>query len=127
MTGSAYEYVVLRCVPRAHREEFLNVGVVLHSQDADLLGAAWHLDADRLRALDPSVDPADLETALRFVDAVCAGDTDAGGEAARGARSHRFGYLKAPRSTVLRPGPVHGGITDDPRACLARLLDVYVR
>ncbi|WP_299057175.1 DUF3037 domain-containing protein [uncultured Nocardioides sp.] len=125
--SAAYEYVVLRCVPRAHREEFLNVGVVLHSQDADLLAAAWHVDADRLRALDPSVDPVDVETALRFVDAVCAGDPGTGGEPARGTRSSRFGYLKAPRSTVLRPGPVHGGVADDPQACLERLLEILVR
>ena len=125
--SSAYEYVVLRCVPRAHREEFLNVGVVLHSQDADLLAAAWHVDPERLRALDPSVDPADLETALGFVDAVCAGDAAAGGAAAGGTRSSRFGYLKAPRSTVLRPGPVHGGVTEDPQACLDRLLEILVR
>ena len=26
----SYEYIVLRCVPRVDREEFLNVGVVLH-------------------------------------------------------------------------------------------------
>ena len=30
----AYQYVVLRLVPRVDREEFLNVGVVLYSQDA---------------------------------------------------------------------------------------------
>ena len=68
--SAAYEYVVLRCVPRAHREEFLNVGVVLHSQDADLLAAAWHVDADRLRALDPSVDPADVAALTRCIDHV---------------------------------------------------------
>lgn len=29
-----YQYVVLRCVPRADREEFLNVGVVLYCEEA---------------------------------------------------------------------------------------------
>ena len=39
MTGTrmAYQYVVLRCVPRPEREEFVNVGVVLHCQAADFL------------------------------------------------------------------------------------------
>ncbi len=36
----SYEYVVLRCVPRVDREEFLNVGVVLHCQMADFLDVA---------------------------------------------------------------------------------------
>ena len=36
-TRLAYQYVVLRCVPRPDREEFVNVGVVLHCQAADFL------------------------------------------------------------------------------------------
>ena len=42
--GVPYQYVVLRCVPRVDREEFLNVGVVLYCQAADYLRAAWHVD-----------------------------------------------------------------------------------
>jgi hypothetical protein len=39
----------------------------------------------------------------------------------------RFGFLKAPRSTVLQPGPVHGGLAGDPRVELTRLVDRLVR
>lgn len=38
---NAYQYVLLRLVPRVDREEFINVGVVLYSQDAGFLDAAW--------------------------------------------------------------------------------------
>jgi hypothetical protein len=41
-------------------------------------------------------------------------------------QSSRFGLLKAPRSTVIQPGPVHGGMTTDPAAELRRLLDHLV-
>ena len=41
MTVHGYQYVVLRCVPRVEREEFLNVGLVLYSQGADFLEAAF--------------------------------------------------------------------------------------
>jgi hypothetical protein len=41
-------------------------------------------------------------------------------------QSSRFGFLKAPRSTVIQPGPVHGGVTADPAAELDRLLDRLV-
>lgn len=116
----AYEYVVLRCVPRPDREEFLNVAVVLHSQDADVLEVAGAVDRDRLGALDPTLDCDQLENALDFVRAVCAGDAAAGG-AAEQSRRVRFGFLAAPRSTVLQPGPVHGGVTSDPTAELVRL------
>ena len=40
--------------------------------------------------------------------------------------TQRFGFLKAPRSTVLQPGPVHGGVTADPARQLERLLEQLV-
>ena len=121
-----YQYVVLRCVPRADREEFVNVGVVLYCQEAGFLEAACHADAARLRALDAGLDLAQVEAALAFTAAVCAGDPRVG-QAAHGPPGTRFGFLKAPRSTVVRPGPVHGGLTADPAAELALLLTRLVR
>lgn len=121
----AYQYVVLRCVPRVDREEFLNVGVVVHCQSADFLEAAWNVDTDRLRALDPRLDVDHLCDALAFVEGVCAGDSR-GGAAAGKPIGTRFGFLKAPRSTVLQPGPVHGGVTADPARQLEHLLSSFV-
>jgi len=118
-----YQYVVLRCVPRVDREEFVNVGVVLYSQAAQFLSCAWALDEARLSALAPELDLAELRSALDATEAACRGLT-AAGEVPLGPR---FGWLAAPRSTVLQPGPVHGGVTDDPDAELARLLDMLVR
>ena len=121
----AYQYVVLRCVPRPDREEFLNVGVVLHCQSADFLEAVWHVDADRLRSLDAGLDVDRVCEALAFVDVVCRGD-ERGGAAARQSLGQRFGFLKAPRSTVLQPGPVHGGLSDDPARQLEHLRERLV-
>ena len=122
----AFQYVLLRCVPRVDREEFVNIGVVLHCQDADFLACAAHVDEDRISALAPSLDVAAVRSALAAVNAVCEGDPSAGaaGQAPLGIR---FGFLSAPRSTVVQPGPIHGGITADPAAELARLLDTLVR
>lgn len=121
-----YQYVVLRCVPRVDREEFVNVGVVAYCQEAGFLAADCHVDEARLRSLSPSVDLAAVRHALAFVEGVCRGDAGLGAAAA-GDLGTRFGFLKAPRSTVVQPGPVHGGLTADPRAELDRLLDVLVR
>ena len=121
-----YQYVVLRCVPRVEREEFVNVGVVLHCQAADALLLGWAVDEARLTALHPGLDAARLRRALTFVERVCAGDP-AAGEAAGGSAGTRFGFLKAPRSTVLQPGPVHGGLTRDPHGQVEHLLDRLVR
>jgi hypothetical protein len=125
MSGLAYQYVVLRCVPRVDREEFVNVGVVLYCQAGEFLDAAWQVDRDRLSALDPRLDVDQVSDALRFVSGVCAGDAR-GGSAAAKPLGQRFGFLKAPRSTVLQPGPVHGGMTTDPARQLEHLLERLV-
>lgn len=117
----AYQYVALRCVPRVDREEFVNVGVVLYCHSTDYLRCVWHVDDKRLEAFDSMVDPAQLRSALTFAADVCGGSPEAG-RAALASTSQRFGFLKAPRSTVLQPGPVHGGVTSDPARQLDRLL-----
>lgn len=126
MTRLPYQYVVLRCVPRADREEFVNLGVVLYCEEAGFLEAAWLVDRDRLLALDPEVDVERVCASLEFVQGVCAGDARGGAAAREPALGARFGFLRAPRSTVVRPGPVHGGVTDDPARELDRLLSHLV-
>ena len=121
MTRHGYQYVVLRCVPRVEREEFLNVGVVLYSQAADFLEAAYRVDEARLRAFAPQVNVEDVDQALETICQVCRGVTG-GGLPTLGGLGRRFGWLSAPRSTVVQPGPVHGGLTEDPAAELAELL-----
>jgi Protein of unknown function (DUF3037) len=116
-----FDYAVLRAVPRVDRGECVNVGVVLYCQALDYLGTLVHVDEARLHALDPGADADAVRAALAGVEAVCAGEPGAG-PAAGGSRRERFGWLTAPRSTVVQPGPVHSGLTRDPAADLARLL-----
>jgi hypothetical protein len=121
-----YQYVVLRCVPRVDRDEFVNVGVVIHSQSADFLDCAFVLDPDRLTALAPHLDLASVDASLETAQAICRGEQTPGrpaaGELELDGLGQRFGWLAAPRSTVVQPGPVHGGLTSDPAAELQRLL-----
>lgn len=125
MNGVAYQYVVLRCVPRPDREEFVNVGVVLFCEEQGFLDVVCHVDDSRLAALDPRLDPEQVRAALGFAAAVCAGDASAG-SAAQAPLGQRFGFLRAPRSTVIQPGPVHGGLTADPARQLEHLLERLV-
>ncbi|MGA8979565.1 MAG: DUF3037 domain-containing protein [Pedococcus sp.] len=125
MTRHGYQYVTLRCVPRVEREEFVNVGVILYAQGADFLEAAYRVDDERLRALFPGVDVQAVEDALETVCQVCRGVTG-GGLPTLGGPGRRFGWLSAPRSTVVQPGPVHGGLTDDPGLALATLVERLV-
>jgi hypothetical protein len=126
MSGATYEYALLRVVPRVDRGEVINAGVVLYCQGLDYLGARAELDEARLRALDPAVDPAAVRAALDAVVAVCGGAPEAG-PAGQGPAGTRFRWLTAPRSTIVQPGPVHGGLTTDPAGVLEHLVDSLVR
>ena len=127
MTGKreAFEYAVLRVVPRVDRGESINAGVVVYCRPLNYLGSRIHLDEDRLRALDPTADPRVIDQALRAAADVCAANGDAG-PAGREDIGRRFRWLTAPRSTVIQPGPIHTGLTSDPDAEADRLLRVLV-
>lgn len=119
--GETFEYAVLRVVPRVERGEFINAGVVLHCQDEKFLDARIHLDPGRLSALDPAADLEAVQAHLEAVCLVCAGSPEAG-LVGRMPKRERFGWLVAPRSTVVQSSTVHTGLTEDPEAELERLL-----
>jgi hypothetical protein len=121
----SYQYVVLRCVPRVDRDEFVNVGVVIHSQGTDFLGCAFAVDRDRLMSFSPDLDLGAVDAALQTIGAICRGEHAPGRPSLEGL-GRRFGWLAAPRSTVVQPGPVHGGLTSDPPAELERLRALLV-
>jgi Protein of unknown function (DUF3037) len=116
-----FEYAVLRVIPRVERGECINAGVVLYCQADGFLGARVHLDADRLKALDPGADLKAVRAHLEAFHSVCAGGPEAGAVGRLPLRE-RFGWLVAPRSTVVQPSEVHTGLTDDPEAEMERLL-----
>jgi hypothetical protein len=120
-----FEYAAVRVMPRAERGEFINAGVVLYCQGLDFLGCAVHLDEARLLALDPAVDVAGVRSGLVAFETVCDGKPEPAPCAPPAGQ--RFRWLTAPRSTIVQPGPVHAGLTADPPAELAHLLDVLVR
>lgn len=120
-TPVPYQYVVLRLVPRVEREEFVNVGVVVHSQEADVLEARFHLDGPRVRAFAPGLDLLEVTQALASFCRVASGEPEVGTpDLARPGQ--RFGWLSSPRSTMIQPGPVHTGLSTDPGAECLRLL-----
>ena len=123
---SVFQYALLRVVPRVERGEFINAGVVLYCQKAKFLDARIHLDPDRLRALDPDLDPEAVQAHLDVARRVCEGGPAAGAVGLL-PPGQRFGWLVAPRSTVVQPSPVHTGFADDPEEAIEHLLRVMVR
>ena len=65
-TLSSYDYAFVRVVPRADRGEFLNVGVILYCRTQQFLAVRVELNEERLLALDPDQDIAELREHLEL-------------------------------------------------------------
>jgi hypothetical protein len=125
---AAHEYCVIRVVPDIERGECMNVGVILISRARRFLDARVRLDPAKLRALWPEMNEEAIEligSHLRLIPKVCAGDAD-GGPIARLGLGERWHWLTAPSSTIVQPGPVHTGLSEDPTAELDRLFQRLV-
>jgi hypothetical protein len=86
----------------------------------------YSLDEARIRAVAPDADVDGLRAALEAVCTMCERPpTEV--DATLSTQGKRFGWISAPRSTVLQPGPVHGGSVADPEGEVERLLDRLVR
>lgn len=122
----AFDYAIIRVVPRVDRAEFINAGAILYCHAARYLKAQVDLDAARLSALYPDANVKLVRNHLNALCRVCRGDNDAGPVAALNL-SQRFHWLAAPRSTIIQTSPVHTGRTEDLDAVLAHLMATVVR
>jgi hypothetical protein len=116
----AFDYAVVRVVPRVEQEEFINAGVILFCRERRFLAASLGLDPARLSALAPELDPAMVQQHLDLIPLICAGGR-AAGPLAKLSLVERFRWLTSPRSTVVQVSPVHAGLCTDPALALAEL------
>ena len=116
----AFQYAVLRAVPRVDRGEFINVGVIVYCQAYDFLRAGVSVDGSRLQALSPEVDVDAVRLAAEAIATAC--DEPVGSARENTGLATRFGMLTAPKSSVVQPSPVHAGVTSDPERTLADLM-----
>ena len=121
---NAFEYAIIRIVPRVERGEFINAGVVLFCRTRRFLAARTNLDPARLTALASDIDIIAINEQLEHISQVCAGG--AAGPIGLLPQPERFRWLVAPRSTVVQPSPVHCGLCDDPQVELDRLMATMV-
>jgi hypothetical protein len=117
-----FEYALVRVVPRVERGEAINAGVIVYSHSRRYLAVRIELDVARLFAVDPAADVDAVRSALSAFEKAC---TE--GPLAGRPLGERFRWLTAPRSTIVQPGPVHSGLTEDPAAELTHLFDSLVR
>jgi Protein of unknown function (DUF3037) len=118
---NAFQYAIVRVVPRVERGECLNAGVILLCRGRRFLAARTVLDEHRLAAFAPDLDPASIRPHLEAIERIAAGDP-AAGPIARLGTAERFHWLVAPSSTIIQPSEVHTGLCDDPAAELDHLV-----
>lgn len=123
MLDSTYDYAILRVAPAVHRDEFVNVGVVIFCRTQRYLAAAIELDRARLAALAPDLDLDLVGAHLELIPRICAG----AGPVGRLGQAETFHWLVAPHSTIIQASPVHSGLCSDPAAALEALMDCMVR
>ena len=123
---SAFDYAVIRVVPRVERGEFINAGIIVHCPTQDFLEAKVWLDEARLRALAPDLDVDDVAAHLAVMPRIAEGDPSAGPIAVL-PRSQRFHWLVAPRSTVVQTSAVHSGLCDSTLKMAESLMKRLVR
>jgi hypothetical protein len=120
-----YEYAVIRVVPRVEREEFLNVGVIVYCARSKFLQVQYALNPEKLAALAPHLDAAEVEQHLQALQRISHGDP-AAGPIARLPVAERFRWLTATRSTVVQTSKVHSGFCSKLPEELQRLFALMV-
>lgn len=120
----SFDYAILRVVPRVHLGTAVNVGVALHARTAEFLGTRLRCDRAWLEVKIPDLDADLLRRYLEACRSIVLGDGH-GGPVALAPASERFHWITAPRSDVIQPSPVHGGLTRDPSRELDRLFLAY--
>ncbi len=124
--SNAFDYAIVRVVPRVEREEYINAGVIQFCRRLRFLDARIELDLERLAALAPDLNPTLVQEQLDVIPRVCSGGT---GAAPIGLlpQAERFHWLVAPRSTIIQTSPVHSGLCENAEAELDHLLTTMVR
>jgi len=122
----AFDYALVRVVPRVERGEFLNAGVILFCSTLGYLDARVALDRERLLMLNPSIDLDLVQSYLEAIPKICAGGGEEGSIGSLPQRA-RFHWLVAPRSTVIQTSEVHSGVSDDPKTALENLFEKLVQ
>lgn len=121
-----YEYAIIRVVPEVHREEFMNVGVILFCKAARFIGVRLHLDKDRLQCFfGNEIDPEQIGHNLNALEKIASGSKD-GGPIALEEVPERFRWLTAVRSSVIQTSRPHPGMCTDLEATLDCLMNSFV-
>jgi hypothetical protein len=120
-----YEYAVIRFVPHAEREEFVNVGIILFCKQLRRVDVLFHVNKEKLEIFAPETDCTELEQYLEAFAATAKGDKN-GGPIAQEDAASRFRWLTAVRSSAIQTSRPHPGFCTDLQQTAQRLLNELV-
>jgi hypothetical protein len=112
------EFFLLRYVPDAVKDEFVNIGVVLRSADGEFADLRFTQDLSRVRCLDPAADLEVLEALENEIRAqLQAGGTE---------REKIMYRLEDSFSNLVQLSPVKGCLAESPQAEIELLARMYL-
>ena len=111
------EFFLLRYVPDAVKDEFVNIGVVMLEADAGFADIRLTRDWRRVRCLDPGVDVEMLEAVEREIRARLTDVQD---------RDALVKKLEDSLSNLIQLSPAKGCLTDDPRKEIEEIASMYL-
>lgn len=98
-----YEYAVVRYVPYVHRQEFINIGLIMLCKRRKWISGRIELNEDRVRCFDPRVDITALRRQCLMFERCDVPDADIPVE-------ERYRWLAAAKSATLQVSPSHPGL-----------------
>lgn len=121
--NKVYEYAVIRVVPLVHREEFMNVGVILFCKELKYLGVEISLNEKKLSCFSSELDLSEIEAYLRAMKSIAKGNKSTIGQL---SLPERFRWLSATRSSVIQCSKIHPGLSRNPEETLKRIFEEMV-
>jgi hypothetical protein len=122
----AFDYAIIRAVPRVERGEFVNIGVIVWCAPQRYLKSLISVSAEKLKALDPNVDIEAIEKAAQAIPTICGGGA-AAGDLGQLSLSERFHWLVAPKSSSIQTSPVHMGRHENLDEALKKIFQEMVK
>lgn len=98
-----YEYAVIRYVPRVHREEFVNIGLIMLSKRNGWMKSLVLIDEPRILSLYPGADIESLKRQSRLFEMNTVPASDLPIE-------EKYRWLTAAKSACLQVSPSHPGM-----------------
>jgi hypothetical protein len=120
-----YEYAVIRILPVAEREEFLNVGVILFCKKEKYISVHYKIDEEKLRLFSSDIDMDQILLNLQSFEKIALGNDNCGPIALLDVPS-RFRWLTAVRSSIIQTSKTHPGLCDNLEQTAKRLFEELV-